>query len=48
MAAFAPGIVGAIFDATLDWNTALLFPTALAIVMGGVGYFAGPKGRACN
>ena len=41
MAVFAPGIVGVIFDATLDWNTALLFPTALAIVMGGVGYFAG-------
>lgn len=41
MAAFAPGIVGAIYDTTQDWNIALLIPIALAIVMGGVGYFAG-------
>lgn len=41
MAAFAPGIVGAIYDASQDWNMALIAPIALGIVMGGVGYFAG-------
>ena len=41
MAAFAPGIVGATYDASQDWNIALLIPIVLAIVMGGVGYFAG-------
>ena len=41
MAAFAPGIVGAIFDATLDWSIALLFPVILGILLGAVGYFAG-------
>jgi CP family cyanate transporter-like MFS transporter len=41
MAAFAPGIVGAIFDSTLSWNTALLVPVALGIALGLVGYFAG-------
>jgi CP family cyanate transporter-like MFS transporter len=41
MAAFAPGIVGAIFDVTLDWSIALLFPVILGILLGAVGYFAG-------
>ena len=41
MAAFAPGIVGAIFDATLNWEIALIFPAALGIFLGAVGYFAG-------
>ena len=41
MAAFAPGIVGAIYDATLDWRIALIFPVILAVIMGAVGYFAG-------
>ena len=41
MAAFAPGIVGAIFDSTLSWNTALLVPVALGIALALVGYFAG-------
>jgi len=41
MAAFAPGIVGAIFDATLNWNIALIAPLLLSIVLAGVGYFAG-------
>lgn len=41
MAAIAPGIVGAIFDATLNWNTALIFPVVLAVALGTVGYFAG-------
>ena len=41
MAAIAPGIVGAIFDATLNWNIALVFPVVLAVALGTVGYFAG-------
>ena len=41
MAASAPGIVGAIFDATLNWNIALLFPVGLSIALATVGYFAG-------
>ena len=41
MAAFAPGIVGAIYDATLDWSIALIFPVVLGIILGAVGYFAG-------
>ncbi len=41
MAAFAPGIVGAIFDTTSNWNTALLVPVALGLALGLVGYFAG-------
>jgi MFS transporter, CP family, cyanate transporter len=41
MAAFAPGIVGAIFDATLNWSIALIFPVVLGILLGAVGYFAG-------
>ena len=41
MAAFAPGIVGAIYDATLNWNIALTFPVLLGIALGAVGYFAG-------
>ena len=41
MSALAPGIVGVIFDATLDWNIALIVPIALSIVLVVVGYFAG-------
>ena len=41
MAAFAPGIVGAIFDSTLSWNSALLVPVVLGLFLAGVGYFAG-------
>ena len=41
MAAFAPGIVGAIFDATLSWRSALIVPVVLGIVLGLVGFFAG-------
>jgi CP family cyanate transporter-like MFS transporter len=41
MAAVSPGIVGAIFDATLNWNIALIFPVILGILLGAVGYFAG-------
>ena len=41
MAAFAPGIVGAIHDATLNWEIALIFPVALGIILGAVGYLAG-------
>ncbi len=41
MAAFAPGIVGAIFDSTLSWGIALLVPVALGIALAVVGYFAG-------
>lgn len=41
MAAVSPGIVGAIFDATLNWNIALIFPVILGIILGAVGYFAG-------
>lgn len=41
MAAIAPGIVGAIFDATLNWNIALIFPVVLSIALATVGYFAG-------
>ena len=41
MAAFAPGIVGVIFDSTLNWSIALLVPVALGIALAVVGYFAG-------
>jgi CP family cyanate transporter-like MFS transporter len=41
MAAFAPGIVGAIFDSTASWNIALTVPVVLGIILGLVGYFAG-------
>lgn len=41
MAAFAPGIVGAIFDITSNWGTALIAPIVLSIALAGVGYFAG-------
>ena len=41
MAAFAPGIVGAIFDSTLSWGIALFVPVALGIALAVVGYFAG-------
>jgi CP family cyanate transporter-like MFS transporter len=41
MAAFSPGIVGAIFDATLSWRSALIVPVVLGIVLGLVGFFAG-------
>ncbi len=41
MAAFAPGIVGAIFDSTLSWSAALLVPVALGIALAVVGYYAG-------
>ena len=34
-------VVGAIFDATLNWNIALFFPVVLSIALGTVGYFAG-------
>ena len=41
MAAFAPGIVGAIFDSTSSWNWALVVPIVLGVALGLVGYFAG-------
>jgi CP family cyanate transporter-like MFS transporter len=41
MAALAPGIVGAIFDVSNNWNTALLFVIGIGIILIGVGYFAG-------
>ena len=41
MAAFSPGIVGAIFDSTLSWNWALVAPIVLGVALGIVGYFAG-------
>ena len=41
MSAFAPGIVGAIFDVTVDWNIALIVPIALSIALVAVGFFAG-------
>ena len=41
MAAFAPGIVGAIYDITLNWDIALIFPVVLGVILGAVGYFAG-------
>lgn len=41
MSALAPGIVGVIFDATLNWNIALIFPVVLSIALATVGYFAG-------
>ena len=41
MAAFAPGIVGAIFDATLSWSWALVVPVVLGIALGIIGYSAG-------
>ncbi len=43
MAAFAPGIVGAIFDATLSWNSALIVPVVLGLILGAVGFFAGKR-----
>jgi CP family cyanate transporter-like MFS transporter len=41
MSALAPGIVGVMFDVTLNWNIALIFPVVLSIALGTVGYFAG-------
>jgi CP family cyanate transporter-like MFS transporter len=41
MAAFAPGIVGAIFDVTLSWSWALVVPIVLGIALGIIGYSAG-------
>lgn len=41
MAAFAPGIVGVIFDSTLNWNIALIFPVVLGVFLATGGYFAG-------
>jgi CP family cyanate transporter-like MFS transporter len=41
MAAFAPGIVGAIFDLTLSWSWALVVPVVLGIALGIIGYSAG-------
>jgi CP family cyanate transporter-like MFS transporter len=41
MAAFAPGIVGLIFDSTLNWNIALIVPVVLGLFLGATGYFAG-------
>ena len=41
MAAIAPGIVGAIFDSTNSWGSALVFPAFLGALLGLVGYFAG-------
>jgi len=41
MAAFAPGIVGIIFDSTLNWNIALIVPVVLGLFLGATGYFAG-------
>jgi CP family cyanate transporter-like MFS transporter len=41
MAAIAPGIVGALFDATLNWNIALIIPVVLSIALAAIGYFAG-------
>ena len=41
MASFAPGIVGAIFDATLSWSWALGVPVLLGIALGIIGYSAG-------
>jgi cyanate permease len=29
------------FDITLNWNIALIFPVVLSIALGTVGYFAG-------
>lgn len=43
MAAFAPGIVGAIFDATLNWNYALIVPVVLGLILGAIGFFAGKR-----
>jgi CP family cyanate transporter-like MFS transporter len=43
MAAFAPGIVGAIFDSTLSWNSALIVPVVLGLILGAVGFFAGKR-----
>jgi CP family cyanate transporter-like MFS transporter len=41
MAAFTPGIVGAIFDLTLSWSWALVVPVVLGIALGIIGYSAG-------
>jgi len=41
MAAISPGIVGAIFDSTNNWGSALIFPAVLGSLLGLVGYFAG-------
>ncbi len=44
MAMFAPGIVGATFDATHNWNDALIIPVVLGIVVAVVGSVAGREG----
>jgi len=45
MAAFAPGLVGATFDATHNWNQALLLPAGFGIALGFVGLIAGREGK---
>jgi CP family cyanate transporter-like MFS transporter len=41
MAAAAPGILGAIFDITGNWNLALLVPAGIGILLAGVSLIAG-------
>jgi CP family cyanate transporter-like MFS transporter len=45
MAACAPGIVGAVFDASKDWNIALWIPVAMGLALTGVGLIAGRPGK---
>jgi CP family cyanate transporter-like MFS transporter len=44
MATFAPGMVGAIYDATGNWNEALALPIALGLVVAAVGVVAAREG----
>ena len=44
MAMFAPGLVGAIFDATNNWNDALIIPVILGILVSIVGSVAARDG----
>ncbi len=41
LAFFGPGIVGATFDASKNWNIALIVPIGFSILLGVTGYFAG-------
>jgi len=45
IAFFGPGIVGATFDLTNDWNTALILPIVFSLLLAVMGYFAGAPER---
>jgi CP family cyanate transporter-like MFS transporter len=41
LAFFGPGLVGATFDASKNWNVALVVPLLFSLILALIGYFAG-------